>query len=210
MTEQLIQTPFGEFFAADNDLIAHHLATHGAHNISDLQVFLSFIRYGDTVVDIGAHIGAYAVAAAKKAGPRGAVIAFEGFAPTFEFLQRNIRQNDLNIKPVFGIVDNAERAYAIKFSSGNTGATRFNSINGSTPTIPVITNIKDHVETPVDVVKIDVEGMEANVLDSITDILRTDKPVIMIEISRVELAALLDLHKEKPAPQSAENMLRNP
>lgn len=146
MAEQFIHTPFGEFFAAEHDLIATHLAAHGAHNISDLETFLSMIRKGDTIVDIGAHIGTYAVAAAKIAGPDGEIVAFECYRPTFELLQRNIKTNNAGVKAVFGIVDDAERAYAVETEEGNTGATRFaHTADGAATIMPVITNIREHV-----------------------------------------------------------------
>lgn len=193
MAEQFIQTPFGDFYAAEHDLIASHLAAYGAHNIADLQTFLSLIREGDTVVDIGAHIGTYAIAASKAAAPGGAVIAFEAFAPTFALLQRNIDNNRAAVKAVYAAIDNEKRTYAVHTAAGNSGATKLaqsahdNDENGVV--IPVITDIRPYSGERIDVMKIDVEGMEANVIDAIAEVLETDRPALMIEISRAELAS---------------------
>src|SRR4051812_4112055 len=53
------------------------------------------LRPGDTVVDVGANIGAFAVVAASIVGPRGRVIAFEPVAETFQCLTENVALNGL-------------------------------------------------------------------------------------------------------------------
>ncbi len=53
------------------------------------------LRETDTVIDIGANIGAFSVYAAKQV-PRGRVIAFEPASDNYEFLARNAALNRLN------------------------------------------------------------------------------------------------------------------
>jgi FkbM family methyltransferase len=53
-------------------------------------------RKGDTVVDVGAHIGRYTISSSKRVGPGGKVIAIEAAPGNFDFLNRNIRLNHLN------------------------------------------------------------------------------------------------------------------
>lgn len=52
------------------------------------------IRDGDTVIDIGAHIGTFTVYAAKLAG-RGAVYSFEPHPENFRLLKKNVSLNGL-------------------------------------------------------------------------------------------------------------------
>lgn len=53
------------------------------------------IRPGDVVFDIGSFLGVYAMLAARAVGPEGRVIAFEPSAPTFRMLGRHARMNGL-------------------------------------------------------------------------------------------------------------------
>jgi FkbM family methyltransferase len=58
------------------------------------------VRETDTVLDIGANVGAFAVWAAKRA-PRGRVIALEPASENFALLEQNIRLNDqTNVMPL--------------------------------------------------------------------------------------------------------------
>ena len=57
---------------------------------------ISFLEPGDTVFDIGAHIGFYTVLFAKAVGEEGKVIAFEPEEESYNFLQKNLKLNGLS------------------------------------------------------------------------------------------------------------------
>ena len=52
-------------------------------------------KEGDTVVDVGAHIGHYTIIASKRVGPNGKVIAIEADPRNWDMLNRNIKLNQL-------------------------------------------------------------------------------------------------------------------
>jgi hypothetical protein len=52
-------------------------------------------KEGDIVVDIGAHVGRYAIIASKRVGANGKVIAIEASPINFEMLNRNTNVNHL-------------------------------------------------------------------------------------------------------------------
>ena len=52
-------------------------------------------KEGDIVVDIGAHVGRYAIIASKRVGANGKVIAIEASPLNFEMLNRNTNINQL-------------------------------------------------------------------------------------------------------------------
>jgi FkbM family methyltransferase len=64
----------------ENDIIEQHFAP----------------KEGDTVVDVGAHIGRYTIISSKRVGPTGKVLAIEANPTNFEILGRNIKLNQLN------------------------------------------------------------------------------------------------------------------
>lgn len=51
---------------------------------------------GDTVVDIGAHVGKYAIPSAKSVGAEGEVVALEAVPEHYEALEKNININGLS------------------------------------------------------------------------------------------------------------------
>ena len=52
------------------------------------------VKMGNVVLDIGAHIGYYALMFAKLVGPHGKVFAFEPEPGNFAILEKNVRVND--------------------------------------------------------------------------------------------------------------------
>jgi len=66
-------------------------------NFADMAYFpeRSAIPAGATVIDIGAHIGAFSLYAASAA-PKSKVYAFEPFPPNFSFLKKNIALNSFS------------------------------------------------------------------------------------------------------------------
>ena len=70
----------GESFTFYENLIRQDYLQHGIQ-----------LKPGDTVIDIGANIGAFTVLAASQVGYNGKVFAFEPEAMTFECLLKNIQ-----------------------------------------------------------------------------------------------------------------------
>ena len=54
------------------------------------------LRPGDVVLDLGAHVGTFAIYAAKQVGPTGRVIAFEPSGNNFRLLEQNVLLNGLD------------------------------------------------------------------------------------------------------------------
>lgn len=65
----------------------------GLHEVPDMAFIVHFLRPGETLFDIGANIGSYALLAAHAAGAR--VVAFEPHPKTAGYLERNIAHNRL-------------------------------------------------------------------------------------------------------------------
>ena len=134
------------------------------------ELFLDRIRPGTTVVDAGAHIGLFTVAAAPRAGPTGQVYAFEADPYNYEALRVNIERNALtNVRAVNQAVADVTGEVTFILSSSTVGSSLVaqDSITDAEPVKVAATTLD--AEIPPDrarelVVKIDVEGAEEQVL----------------------------------------------
>ena len=133
------------------------------------------VKTGQTVIDVGAHIGRYALVAAKKAN---SVIAVEPDPSNFRILRENIRLNGFrNITALnVALSDNIGSSTLYLQSGGNTGTssleagwTHVSRGNREIGTIEVESRTLDGVASSlhlnsIDWLKIDVEGHEVHVL----------------------------------------------
>jgi FkbM family methyltransferase len=152
---------------------------------------------GDTVVDIGTHIGRYTLISSKRVGQNGKVVAIEANPAVFNMLNKNIKLNHLtNVKSLNYAVFSKETKIKLfvpgnesEFTIYNTVMTnrvgkdeqKYVEVDGNT-----LDNIlKQNQINPEDVnwVKIDVEGAEYEVLKGATNVLSESKDIsLLIEI----------------------------
>ncbi|MCL4768134.1 MAG: FkbM family methyltransferase [Hyphomicrobiaceae bacterium] len=76
-----------------------------------MQLFAKSVFEGDTIIDVGAHAGQYAILLAALCGKSGQVIAFEPDPHARELLERNLALNPTIKRPVV-------ESYAVSDSSG--------------------------------------------------------------------------------------------
>jgi FkbM family methyltransferase len=67
----------------------------GEEFVDDIYLRGRHLRSAGTVLDLGAHVGAFTVKASREVGPLGLVVALEPFLPNRQLLDRNVRENDL-------------------------------------------------------------------------------------------------------------------
>ena len=176
-TFETYTTPWGVFTIdpVEDRQIANRLRAGSAHQGEAFDILSSFIKEGGVVVDAGAHIGTFSI----PMGLRGRkVIAFEPSPAAFDFLQRNVA---LNTVPV----DARNKGLGAKHSTaglreGERGNAGSRSLIEGAGAIPVA-RLDDEVEH-ADAIKIDVEGMELNVLQGAQRLIETSKPVILFEV----------------------------
>lgn len=142
----------------------------------DYERYGCVIQEGDIVLDLGANIGVFS----HRAEIRGAskVISFEPMSPTFKCLLKNIGDKTIPYKNAVGGT-NEFREFSIHSSYDNLGGASSSNqdynLDVQTKLISekVFTiNINDIFETyerKINFMKIDVEGGEVEILESITD-----------------------------------------
>ena len=96
----------------------------GAWEPYNLSVLTRVLREGDNVLDVGAHVGHFAIYGAHLVGSTGRVIALEPDPKDYAALVRNIRRNDLTaqVTPILAALADTCRTAALPNDCG-TGVT---------------------------------------------------------------------------------------
>lgn len=138
-------------------------------------VMENFVREDKACIDIGAHVGVYALNMARKAKH---VYAFECSPKSFNYLCANIALQDLNysIDKYNMALSNKEGSakYYIRdpLDGGGNGIEKFNS-DANIPSVEVPTRTLDSFGLKnIGFIKIDVEGHEKEVLEGAVNTLR--------------------------------------
>lgn len=157
---------------------------------------------GSTVCDIGANIGNHAVHFAAVCGARR-VLAFEPMAHCHATLSFNLDLNGLGqVATAYNCLIGAETGFArlAGFNPRNLGAASFvPAADGPIPMFALDDIMTADDLSSLDLIKIDVEGMQLDVLRGAEGVLAARRPALWIELlardpSRAETEAFLARH----------------
>jgi len=138
------------------------------------------------ILDIGAHIGASAIFFAKKF-PNSKVYAFEPFSENSELLKRNIEMNGCrNVLPLQEAVLD-KNGYCNLNIIGTASHSIVRSENGNVVKIKTCTLEK--FENKIDLIKMNVEGVEYNIIKTNIGIIKKTKPELLIQLHPFILTA---------------------
>lgn len=175
------------------DRIALKLARRGlfGYEGETTRVFLELVRDADTVIDIGANTGLFALLAAK-AKPACRVWAFEPVPFIFDMLIRNIELNQLaNLEAVPIAVADFVGDTPFYITRTNVGIpTDSSSCQGfrdqvdeyRLPTITLDEYLSRNAVGRLDLLKIDTEAAESKVIRGALRTLERDRPIIICEV----------------------------
>jgi FkbM family methyltransferase len=153
------------------------------------RILLSNFRPGTVFYDVGAHIGVFSLIAARNLGVDGSVFAFEPDPSNVRRIKEHASRNQLDtmriIPKAVSSTDGRLRFQRASFqSSMNRGVlVEGASEEGSTIEVESITLdafAREHALPSL--IKIDVEGSEAAVLQGSEEIFRSAKPLLVCEI----------------------------
>ncbi len=178
----------------DDKVITPIMFKHRRWEELETQWFVKSIRPGDTVVDIGANIGYYAVIAGKLVGDTGRVVAFEPDPASFALMQRNLALNGLsNVTVEQKAVSNEYGSIRLYLADKNKGDHRIYQPKGeSRPYIEVeaiaLDDYFDGQPAP-DFIKVDTQGAEIAIFRGMLNtVRRAESTVIVVEYSPQHLA----------------------
>ena len=146
-------------------------------------------RTGDTVLDLGANIGYYALMEAGLVGDAGRVIAVEPHPANFSLLTENIALNQRRtITPIHAAVTNEDGSATLHVSKLSNVHSVLPSVNYSAaqaievPSISLATLASQYPN--IGVIRMDIEGFETVILESIVQINKSKRftPSILFEL----------------------------
>jgi len=154
------------------------------------QVLLSNLRPDTVFYDVGAHIGVFSLIAARNLGVKGSVFAFEPDPANVCRIKEHASRNQLDaiqiIPKAVSSTDGRLRFQRASFqSSMNRGVLLEDAAAPQESTIEVESITLDAVAREhalPSLIKIDVEGSEAAVLQGSEEIFRSAKPLLVCEI----------------------------
>lgn len=162
----------------------------GRHEAETVQLVKQLAQPGMTILDIGGHVGYYALLASELVGERGRVVSFEPHPRTFAVLQQNVSKLGNVQAEQLALAESEGTAelydYLMMSASGSLHydeamldlqksqvsdsdiapriATDFPVQTYNVRTVPVDRYVEEAGITQVDLVKMDIEGAEIGAL----------------------------------------------
>lgn len=199
----------------------HHLAKEGSIQVAQWQhkkaykaqptqrgvdQLRQFLRDGDVAIDIGAHTGDTTIPIALAVGPSGVTLALEPNRYVFDVLQKNAELNTdkYNIMPLNFAAMRSDGLFEFQYGEAgynnggfHEGMTRWQ--HGSAFKLEVqgrnlqrlLEREYNHLISRIRFVKVDAEGFDLPILQTIEQLLRAQRPYVQVE--------LFDLKKSDPA-----------
>lgn len=160
----------------------------GTYEKGTIQLLETYLKEGSAFLDIGANIGLMSVIASKYVGKSGIVYAVEANPNTVPILQTNMDLNDCKNVELIPVALSDTSGTAVLFENWkvNRGGASLISQSAEEQGIEVKMERLDDLfdeNTPVQLVKIDVEGFEPQVIRGGMNWFRKQQPVFIIEVS---------------------------
>lgn len=175
--KKLVKTIFQNtvfWYQWDDKYIGQRIAL-GKYEPYLTKLILGKITPESVVIDVGANVGYYSLLAGKIAKK---VYAIEPEELNFSILKKNTQSNGFkNIKLIKVAAGNRQGKVVIKRSKINPGAHKVVMERGEIKMI----RLDDLIKEKVDVIKIDVEGMEAEVIRGAKNLIEKWRPIIFLE-----------------------------
>lgn len=177
-----------------DDWIANQVFWRGAlgYEPETSRIFWELARTSRATLDVGAHVGYYALLAAH-ANPGAAVFAFEPLPPVHARLRRNVALNDVPGLRCVAVAAGEWDGEADFFhspegipSSSSLSHEFMRELEGlvrsSVPVRRLDGYLAESGLAHVDLVKVDTESTEPQILRGMVDTLRRDRPTILCEV----------------------------
>jgi FkbM family methyltransferase len=178
----------GQFLVPNlREPVALHLLIDGVYEPPLGDFLRAQLASGATFVDVGANVGVFTILAGWLVGPDGRVLALEPSPRVFPYLEHNVRRNGLeNVRlrqcaalDHDGTSVSFYEAPAQHFGMGAL-APQFDGQPTPVPGRTLDSLLEDEEIERVDLLKVDVEGFEADVFRGARRLLTSGRPPVIV------------------------------
>jgi len=146
----------------------------------------------NTVIEVGANIGAHTLIMAKKVGSNGRIVAIEPTSYALSKLRNNIELNNFsqNITVIDSLISDDEielNNVEINSDWGTDGRQSPEKVSKTTTTIDSL--VSSLSITGIDLLKVDVDGFDYKVLKGSVNSLKNFRPIVFCELCEYALKA---------------------
>lgn len=188
---RLVRTASGRKLCIDGGDYFACMMFYGRFGTDLLALLDALVRPSDRVLDVGAQLGYVTGHLASLVGATGRVLSFEPDPNALARLRRGVEANGLaqvSVMPMAASDRDGELVLHVSPVVGWSTAVRGTHLGDLVPvTVRAarLDTLRDEgvIEGPIRLVKIDVEGYEANVLDGMQRLLAEDRPYVVLEVN---------------------------
>ncbi|HUF12875.1 MAG TPA: FkbM family methyltransferase [Longimicrobiales bacterium] len=161
----------------------------GTYEPEQTRAFQKLLQPGDTVLDVGAHVGYYTLLASVLVGDKGRVFSFEPDPRNARFLRRHVHMNARqNVRVEEAAVSDARGSARFERGTGSGTGHLAGSGGFEVRTLRLDDFCADRGIAPA-AVKIDVEGAEAAVLAGARETILNARPVVFLSTHGADVHA---------------------
>ena len=184
-----------QFTIVNGEGVSEQIASYGIYEESLTEAFLRLVRPGQSIVDVGMHLGYYTTLFAVLVGESGQIHAFEPTPSTRAVASHNV--GGFHHVTVHGCAVWSS-ACRIDFCDYGSQWMAFNSFTNAKVLVKPMSLTKIQVETTtldqfrdalggkIDLVKIDAESAEKEILLGARGVIEGDKPLITLEMGDMD------------------------
>jgi FkbM family methyltransferase len=176
-------------YPARDEYVGRSLSLYGEFSEGEAAIFKRLVKGGDVAVEVGANLGAHTVLLARLAGGSGAVLAFEPQPMLYQTLCANMALNNITnvMAERCGLGNKSQTLHIPVLDYGakhNFGGLSLDLVEDGEP-VP-IKRLDSYGLKSCSFIKIDVEGMEQQVLEGASSTVHALRPMMYIENDRRE------------------------
>ena len=181
--------------------IGASIGHYGEFSQGEMELFQQLLAEGNYVVEAGANIGAHTLGISKRVGSSGRVYAYEPQTIVFQTLCANMAINSrVNVYCFEQALSNSTEPATlpeIDYSRPeNFGGVAIDQFSGGRRVTVVVLDEELQDIPRLDLLKVDVEGMEQQVISGAKTLIAKHRPVLYVENDRLEKSrALIELIK---------------
>jgi FkbM family methyltransferase len=185
-------------YNANDVYIGKSIEGYGEYSENEAAFLRQLCAPGDVIVEVGANIGAHTLPLAQQVGPQGFVYAYEPQRVVFQTLCANLALNSMvnvdarhaAVAATPGFVTIPDIDYT---QTANFGGVSVDDLPSGRPVRKV--RLDDDLSLDrLNLLKIDVEGMELEVLQGAIRLIGITQPLLYLENDRLEKSEALIRH----------------